>query len=136
MAVFFTQSMIYLMYNIHLLSIIMYSIILYSQIKFSKLITLMENCIYYIKLKKKNTIKLFFFQQNGPYYSLFYNKNFNPVLVGSMCLPYIEGYIYCATNFVYEDQCHDLISNRRVIDLGAMLKLESEKWNYLKDVRR
>jgi len=44
--------------------------------------------------------------------------------------------MYCATNFVYDENCHEKISNRRVIDLGAMLKLDSEKWNYLNVARR
>ena len=57
-------------------------------------------------------------------------------MLGSVAVPYVEGFSYCATNFDHDENNYGTISNRKVTELGEMLKLETEEWNYLDEVKR
>ena len=57
-------------------------------------------------------------------------------MLGSVAVPYVEGFSYCATNFDHNENDYGTISNRKVTELGEMLKLEPEEWNYLDEAKR
>jgi len=48
----------------------------------------------------------------------------------------MEGFSYCAANFVVDEDSPGLISNRKVTDFGDMLKLETEKWSFIDEAKR
>ena len=57
-------------------------------------------------------------------------------MLGSVAVPYVEGFSYCATNFDHDENVYGTNSNRKVTELGEMLKLETEEWNYLDEAKR
>jgi len=57
-------------------------------------------------------------------------------VLGSVAVPYVEGYSYCATNFAVGKNFYGTMSSRKVTDLGNILKLEKEEWNSLDGAKR